>query len=122
MQIFLLKIRFLTTIVALCLCGHYVVLAAHLACDYHPYCDKGVGQILGPDSADDHEHCLVQLTFSRLSDSSDPQALQVYPAVVFTGRLLGEVPRIIGAKRDLQTPQFRSSAGSQFIRSVRIIS
>lgn len=107
---------------ALVLSWHHVTLAAHLACEVHPNCDDDVGQVFGSATDQEHDHCLVQISSSRLSDLSFQDDGDVKADETLFARVLPEAPRVVKASRTPRPLIVRSRADFQFTYSVRIIS
>jgi hypothetical protein len=116
------KMRLLLAVMALGLSWHYVILAGHLACEVHPNCDEDAGQIFGSSSSDEHEHCLVQITPSRVNDTSIQDGHDSVLTYFSFVHLLPEAPRVVKASRTPHPLSMRSRAEFQFTHSVRIIS
>jgi len=114
--------RMLFAVLALGLSWHYAVLAAHLACEVHPNCDDEAGQIFGSTSSEDHEHCLVQITPSRVQDTSIEDCSAVECTDVLFAYVLPVAPRVVKASRTPRLLMVRSRADYQFTHSIRIIS
>ena len=116
------KMRFVLAVMALGLTWHHVILAGHLACEVHPNCDEDAGQIFGSSSSNEHEHCLVQITLSRVNDTSIQDGHDSVLSYFSFAHVLPEAPRVMKASRTPPPLSMRSRAEFQFTHSVRIIS
>lgn len=116
------KMRALLTTLLLGLSWHYVVLASHLACDTHINCEGDLSHAFGVAEADDHEHCLVQLKPSRISEDNGKGHLDCGPADFIAIKSYARPSlSLLPVQRFLSLP-FRSIANIHFTESVRMIS
>jgi hypothetical protein len=116
------KMRLVLAVMALGLSWHHVILAGHLACEVHPNCDEDAGQIFGASSSREHEHCVVQITPSRVNDTSIQDSHDSVLTDFLFVHLLPEAPRVVKASRTPNPIIVRSRTEFQFTHSVRIIS
>lgn len=116
------KMRLVLAVMALGLSWHHVILAGHLACEVHPNCDEDAGQIFGASSSHEHEHCVVQITPSRVNDTSIQDSHDSVLTDFLFVHLLPEAPRVVKASRTPHPIIVRSRTEFQFTHSVRIIS
>jgi len=115
------KMRIVLTIFLLGLSWHHVVLANHLACDAHVNCDGDSRQVFGAGEDADHEHCLVQIKPSRISDEKIKTRVYFGTVDFLMPRSPSDSISLVALKTSILLG-FRSIANTHFTESVRIIS
>jgi hypothetical protein len=115
------KMRIVLTILLLGLSWHHVVLANHLACDAHVNCDGDSRQVFGAGEDADHEHCLVQIKPSRISDEKIKNRADFGSIDFLMPRSPTVSLSLVRLKMSILLG-FRSIANTHFTESVRILS